>query len=110
MRSHTSLGTTAGGSSSARRGLLGWPAVVLVGAAFLITMVGTTLPTPLYPLYAAKFGFGGLLTTVIFAVYAVGVTASLVLVGHWSDQVGRSRMLQAGLALSALSALAYLMP
>ena len=71
------------------RGATGWPAVTLIGAAFAITMLGTTLPTPLYPLYEKAFGFGELVTTVVFAAYAVGVTAALLVFGHWSDQLGR---------------------
>ncbi|MGH3436885.1 MAG: MFS transporter [Sciscionella sp.] len=85
----------------------GWPAVALIGAAFAITMLGTTLPTPLYPLYEKAFAFGGLMTTVVFAVYAVGVTVALLLFGHWSDQLGRRRMLLAGLATSGLSAIVF---
>ena len=30
----------------------------LVAYAFLVTMVGTTLPTPLYPLFAQRYSFG----------------------------------------------------
>jgi MFS family permease len=91
------------------RGATGWPAVTLIGAAFAITMLGTTLPTPLYPLYEKAFGFGELVTTVVFAAYAVGVTAALLVFGHWSDQLGRRPMLQAGLALSGLSAFVFLL-
>jgi MFS family permease len=90
--------------------LSGWPAVALVGLAFFATMIGTTLPTPLYPTYASRLGFGELVTTVVFATYAVGVIAGLVLFGHWSDQLGRRPMLLAGLALSVLSALSFLLP
>jgi MFS family permease len=92
-----------------RRSVVGWPAVTLIGAAFAITMLGTTLPTPLYPLYEKAFDFGELVTTVVFAAYAVGVTAALLLLGHWSDQVGRRPMLLAGLALSGLSAVVFLL-
>jgi MFS family permease len=90
-------------------GLIGWPAVTLIGAAFVITMLGTTLPTPLYPLYEKAFNFGELVTTVVFAAYAVGVTTALLLFGHWSDQLGRRPMLQAGLMLSGLSAIVFLL-
>lgn len=93
-----------------RRGLTGWPGVALVSVAFLTVMLGTTLPTPLYPTYAARLDFGELVTTVVFATYAIGVAFALVLVGHWSDQLGRRPMLFAGLALSALSAVAFLLP
>jgi MFS family permease len=89
------------------RGVIGWTAVTLIGAAFAITMLGATLPTPLYPLYETAFGFGELVTTVVFAAYAVGVIAALLLVGRWSDQVGRRPMLRVGLVLSGLSALVF---
>jgi MFS family permease len=83
----------------------------LAAAAFAlaIAMLGTTLPTPLYALYREQFGFSELMITVIFAIYAAGVIASLVLFGRLSDQVGRRRMLLPGLALAALSAVAFLM-
>ncbi len=92
-----------------RRAVVGWPAVTLIGLAFAITMLGTTLPTPLYPLYEKAFGFDELVTTVVFAVYAVGVTIALLVFGSWSDQLGRRPMLQAGLALSGLSAIVFLL-
>lgn len=95
---------------STGRGLTGWPGVALVSVAFLAVMIGTTLPTPLYPTYAALLDFGELVTTVVFATYAVGVAVALLLVGHWSDQLGRRPMLFAGLAFSALSAVAFLLP
>lgn len=60
---------------------------VFLGAAlaFMITMVGTTLPTPLYPIYQHEFGFSDLMITVIFAAYAVGVISALLITGQWSD-------------------------
>ncbi|MGN6251087.1 MAG: MFS transporter [Marmoricola sp.] len=82
----------------------------LVGLAFALVMVGTTVPTPLYPAYARALGFGELVTTVVFATYAVGVIGALVLVGHWSDQLGRRPLVLAALVLSALSAGAFLLP
>jgi MFS family permease len=82
----------------------------LASAAFAlaIAMLGTTLPTPLYVQYRERFGFSELMITVIFAAYAAGVIASLLLFGRLSDQVGRRRVLLAGLALAAISALAFL--
>lgn len=52
-------------------------------------MVGTTMPTPLYPLYQRELGFGGLMVTVVFATYAVGVGAA-------PDAVRRVRRLRRG--------------
>jgi predicted MFS family arabinose efflux permease len=76
--------------------------------ALAVAMLGTTLPTPLYGLYRERFGFSELMITVIFATYAAGVIGSLLLFGRLSDQVGRRRVLLPGLALAALSALAFL--
>ncbi len=83
-------------------------AFVLVAYAFTVTMLGTTLPTPLYPIYRVEMGFSELIVTVIFAVYAAGVISALVLAGGWSDRVGRRPMLLLGIACSAASAFAFL--
>ncbi|WP_439029658.1 MFS transporter [Gordonia terrae] len=76
--------------------------------AFAVIMLGTTLPTPLYSIYAGELGFGVTTTTVIFAVYAAGVIAALIGFGRWSDVVGRRRLLIAGAVLSAVSAVVFL--
>jgi MFS family permease len=82
---------------------------VAVAFAFFVAMVGTTLPTPLYGIYRAQFGFSELTVTIIFATYAVGVLTALLVFGSTSDQVGRRRVLLPGLALSALSAVMFLL-
>ncbi len=84
-------------------------AFLLAAYAFAVTMAGTTLPTPLYGLYQAKFGFSELMITVIFATYAAGVITALLLFGRLSDQIGRRRTLLPGLAFSAASAVAFLL-
>jgi MFS family permease len=94
--------------SFGRGGIKGTPAFALAAYAFAATMVGTTLPTPLYPLYQRRYGFSELIVTVIFAAYAVGVIAALVLFGRLSDEIGRRPVLLGGLALSALSAVVFL--
>ncbi|WP_345420489.1 MFS transporter [Actinomycetospora chlora] len=92
------------------RGLRGRSAAVVVALAFLVTMIGTTMPTPLYPLYERELGFGGVMVTLVFATYAVGVAAALVLFGRLSDQVGRRAVLLPGLALAAVSSAVFLIP
>ncbi|WP_300402347.1 MFS transporter [Nocardioides sp.] len=84
------------------------PAFAVVVAAFLVTMIGTTLPTPMYVEYQARFDFSLTMVTVIFATYAVGVLAALLVTGRWSDAIGRRPMLLAGLALSAASDVVFL--
>jgi MFS family permease len=80
---------------------------LLVAYAFLVTMIGTTLPTPLYPLFEARYSFGELMVTVIFAVYAFGVVAGLLAFGSVSDEVGRKPVLLTGLAFSGASAFLF---
>jgi MFS family permease len=80
---------------------------VLVAYAFLVTMIGTTLPTPLYPLFEQRYSFGELMVTVIFAVYALGVIAGLLVFGNLSDEIGRKPVLLTGLAFSAISAFLF---
>jgi MFS family permease len=81
---------------------------VATAFALAIGMLGTTLPTALYGLYRQQYGLSELMITVIYATYAGGVIASLLLFGRLSDQIGRRRMLLPGLALSALSAVCFL--
>jgi MFS family permease len=96
--------------SEVKRGRLGRPAAfALTAYAFAVTMLGTTLPTPLYGLYRAKFGFSELTVTIIFATYAAGVIAALLLFGPLSDEIGRRRVLLGGMALSALSGLTFVL-
>ena len=64
-----------------------------VAFSFTALMAFTTVPTPLWSLFARRDGFSSLTITVAFAVYAVAVAISLVLAGHLSDVYGRRRLL-----------------
>ena len=68
--------------------------LVLAVAAFFVAMVGTSLPTPLYPLYEERYSFGPLLVTAILAICALGVIGGLILFGNLSDRVGRKPVLR----------------
>src|SRR5690242_20371363 len=71
-------------------------------------MVGTTLPTPMYALYAGRMHFAVLTTTVIYATYAGGVLFALLVFGRWSDAVGRRPVLLAGVVAALASAVVFL--
>ncbi len=86
----------------------GWGPFLAGILAFAAIMLGATVPTPIYPLYSAAYGFSELTITVIFGVYAAGVITALLLTGPWSDQIGRRPILLAGLALSGVSSVVFL--
>ncbi|MEV7616962.1 MFS transporter [Streptomyces sp. NPDC089799] len=87
----------------------GWSRCLLAGTVFAVCMAGTTLPTPLYPLYQEEFGFSELTVTVVYAVYAFAVIAALLLAGNASDLVGRRPVLFTGLGFAAASAVCFLL-
>ncbi len=81
-----------------------WVAAV----AFLLNMGFSAVPTPLYVLYQHRDGLSNLTVTVVYAVYAVGVIASLFLGGHLSDSVGRRRIFVPALLANAVSAVVFI--
>ena len=97
---------------TAERGGAGVPrriAFWLLALVFAATMLGTTLPTPLYVIYQARWHFSSAMVTVTFAVYAAGVLAALLLAGRSSDQAGRKPVLAVALGLSALSTAVFVL-
>ncbi len=80
-----------------------------VAFAFAAVMAFTTVPTPLWSLFAARDHLSSLRVTLVFAIYAVAVALSLFLVGHLSDTFGRRRVLVPALALNALAAAVFLL-
>ncbi|MEU7409138.1 MFS transporter [Streptomyces sp. NPDC042638] len=80
----------------------------VVAVVFTVAIAFSTVPTPLYPLYEKRDGFGAFTVTVVFAVYAVGVVAGLVAAGHLSDRAGRRPVLVAALLSEVAAALVFL--
>ena len=95
----------APGRRADRRRIAFW----LLTLVFAATMLGTTLPTPLYGIYQARWHFSAAMVTVIFAVYGVAVLATLLLAGRSSDQAGRRPVLATALGISALSTVAFIL-
>lgn len=71
-----------------------------VAYALVVSLAGTTLPTPLYRLYREIWHFSPLMLTVIFCVYMVGVMVALLFFGRLSDQIGRRRVLISAVLLA----------
>ncbi|MEU6414003.1 hypothetical protein [Microbispora sp. NPDC046933] len=65
-------------------------AVVLI---YTVVMAGGTLTIPLYVLWASKFGFGPVTTTLVFVTYVIAVVGTLLVAGSLSDAIGRRPVL-----------------
>jgi MFS family permease len=92
------------GPAAGRRVAFWLLALVLTG-----TMLGTTLPTPLYVIYQARWQLSAVVITVTFAAYAAAVITTLLLAGRSSDQAGRRPVLAVALAASALSTVVFIL-
>ncbi|MER7394952.1 MFS transporter [Streptomyces sp. NPDC000151] len=71
------------------RGISFW----LLGAIQLFLLFAASAPSPLYPVYQAEWGFGPTAVTLVFALYAFGLLAALLVVGSLSDHIGRRPVL-----------------
>jgi MFS family permease len=80
-----------------------------IAFAFLILLAFSTAPSPLYVLYAQRDHFSSFMITLIYGAYALGVVASLFLIGHLSDVYGRRPHLLAAVALAATAALVFIL-
>ncbi|MDE3134251.1 MAG: MFS transporter [Acidobacteriota bacterium] len=94
-------------SLSARPRLGQRAAFGLLASAALTLLASSSVPTPLYATYQAKWGFSDLTVTVIFGVYAGAVLASLLVFGSLSDHVGRRPLLLAGLGMQVPAMLLF---
>ena len=76
---------------------------------FAVTILGTSLPAPLYAIYQRQWHFSSGIVTLIFAAYAVAVLAVLLVAGRTSDQVGRKPVMATALGFSALSTVVFIL-
>jgi MFS family permease len=92
-----------------RRAAPGEIAFWLVAYVFAAIILGTALPSPLYAIYQRQWHFSAGILTLIFAVYAVAVLATLLLAGQASDQAGRKPVMATALGLSAASTVLFIL-
>jgi MFS family permease len=77
-------------------------AFLLLASITVSFLAGSSAPTPLYPLYMARWGLTPLMITVIFGIYALAVLLALLVAGRLSDHLGRRPvLLTAALAQAA---------
>ena len=84
-------------------------AFAAVAFVFVVVMMGTTLPSPLFDLYEQTLGISPLTVTVLYAIYAFGVVLALLLAMPVSARLGRRPMLATALLLSGAAAVAFLL-
>ena len=77
----------------ARRTLSPRLAYALAGAIIGLALFASGTPSPLYGTYRELWGFSPLVLTLVYATYAFGVLATLILAGRISDEVGRRPVL-----------------
>jgi MFS family permease len=78
-------------------------------AATLVTFfAASSVPTPLYLVYQAKWHFSAITLTLIFAVYAAALLLTLLTAGGLSDFIGRRRVLAGALVVELLSMAAFI--
>ena len=80
----------------------------LAGGVIGLGLFASITPTPLYGTYSELWHFSPLTLTLIYATYAFGVLATLLLAGGVSDQVGRRPVLLVALAGLMGASLLYL--
>jgi MFS family permease len=97
------------GGARRRPTLSGRMAYALVASVIGLGLFASVTPSPLYHAYAVLWHFSPLMLTLIYATYAFGVLATLLVAGSVSDQVGRRPVLVVALAGLMASAVVYML-
>ena len=79
-----------------------------IAFSFFVVTAFSTAPSSLYGLYERQEHLSSLTITFVYAVYAVGVVASLLLAGHVSDWYGRRAVLLPAIAVAVAAAVVFL--
>lgn len=82
--------------------------LVFLAFVLLCFFAASSAPTPLYHLYQQAWGFSSALLTVVFAVYALSLLATLLMFGSLSDYLGRRPVIFIGLLLEIVSMLLFI--
>jgi hypothetical protein len=76
----------------------------LLQASIVVSfLAGSSAATPLYSVYQRAWGFSPVTVTTAFAIYALAVLTTLLVVGSLSDYVGRRPVLLVASVLQVVS-------
>src|SRR3954453_19544722 len=92
-RSNLEMSTPLAPTAPSRSTLSPRVAFGLVAAIIGLALFASGTPSPLSGTYRALWGFSSLVPRLVYATYAFGVLAALVLAGRISDEVGRRPVL-----------------
>jgi len=82
--------------------------LLLLFTVVFAAQLGVGIISPLLPIYAQSMGATGLWLGMIVAVYAMARFVAMPIVGRYSDEHGRRRLIIFGLAAYALLSLGYI--
>ncbi|SDS74330.1 Predicted arabinose efflux permease, MFS family [Halopseudomonas xinjiangensis] len=77
--------------------------------AIFTTIFASNLPTPLYSVWQARWGFSSAALTGVFSIYVLGVVSTLLTLGALSDKLGRRQMMVPGLLFILAGGVAFLL-
>jgi MFS family permease len=80
-------------AAAGRRTLSPGLAYALVASIIGLALFASVTPSPIYGIYRQLWGFSPAVLTLVYATYAFGVLATLILAGRVSDEVGRRPVL-----------------
>src|SRR5690606_23830293 len=83
------------------------PAFAVTVLTIFTTIFASNLPTPLYAVWQAEWGFSATALTAVFAVYVLGVLIMLPTAGPLSDLVGRRQMMIPGMLFTVAAGLVF---
>lgn len=101
--------TAAPTATTPRRTLSPRAAYALVAAVIGLALFASGAPSPLYGTYRELWGFTPLVLTLVYATYAFGVLAALLLAGRASDEVGRRPVLLVALGGLMVSTVVFML-
>jgi MFS family permease len=81
--------------------------LIALWLAWLLLIAGVNLASPLYHVYALRFGFSPLVLSAIFSTYAIVLVPALVLFGRLSDRFGRRPVLASGLGTACVGLILF---
>lgn len=80
-----------------------WKALI----GLLVLTMGTSILTPLLPLYQQDFGLSTGTATLLFVTYTVTVCPTMLIAGNLADRLGRKRLLLPAMAIMTLASLVF---